>query len=85
MCHYVKLNNNSKFDERLINLVDNGTWALFYGSSTKDKRIKYALNTGDEYFFLDINGIVIYINKNKDGFKQNDIARFSKIKHTMSI
>ena len=80
MCHYVELNENSKFDKGVVRLVDNGTWALYYGKSSKDSRIRCALNTGNEFFFLDKNGVVINKNLQKKDFEREDIARFSKMK-----
>lgn len=79
MCHIVKLSKNNKFGKRTINLVDNGSWELLFGLSDKNTKIKYALNTGDEYYFLDKDGRIISTNKSLVNFKFEDIARFSKI------
>lgn len=48
MCHYVKLNKNSNFGEQTIELVDEGSWTLWFGYSNKNKTIKYTLNTGEK-------------------------------------
>ena len=81
MCHIIKLNKKTnKFEKSIINLVDNGTWALWTGMSDKDSEIKYALNTGSEYYFLDEDGKIISVNKSLDNFKRKDIARFAEMK-----
>ncbi len=79
MCHIIKLNKKNKFGNRTMKLVDNGTWGLFVGLSDKDVKIKYALNTGDEYYFLDKDGGVISVDRSLINFKCQDIARFSEI------
>lgn len=79
MCHIVKLNNKTnKFEKSTIKLVDNGTWGLLVGSD-KNKQIRYALNTGEEYYFLDKDGGIISTNKSLGHFRCEDVARFSKI------
>lgn len=81
MCHIVKLNKNkNKFEESTIRLVDNGVWALWVGKSENNSQIKYALDAGEEYYFLDKNGEVISKSKNLNSFKREDIARFSKMR-----
>lgn len=80
MCYFIKLNNKNKFGKNTIKLVDSGVWALYTGKSDRNKKVKYALDTGEEYYFLDKNGEVIFKSKNLNSFKREDIARFSKIK-----
>lgn len=79
MCYIVKLNKNNKFGKRTIKLVDDGSWELLVGLSDKNTEVKYALNTGDEYYFLDKDGGIISTNKSLVNFKCEDVARFSKI------
>ena len=81
MCYIVELNKKTnKFDESTMKLVDNGTWALWVGLSNKNANIRYALNVGNEYYFLDRNGEIISKDKNLNDFEYEDIARFSKMK-----
>ena len=79
MCHYVKLKKNNKFDALTIELVDEGSWGLFYGNSKKDKRIRYLLNTGKKYYFLDGEGGVVLGDTTIDDFNRTGIARFSRL------
>lgn len=81
MCHIVKLNKNTnRFEESTIKLVDSGVWNLWVGKSDNNHRIKYALNTGDEYYFLDKDGRIVSKDNDLNNFKRDDIARFSKMK-----
>lgn len=79
VCHYVKLNKNSNFGEQTIELVDEGSWTLWFGYSNKNKTIKYALNTGEKYYLLDKNGGVISVEQKLDNFSCERIARFKKL------
>lgn len=81
MCYIVELNKKTnKFDESTMKLVDNGTWALWVGLYSKNDNVKYALNIGNEYYFLDKDGEIISREKTLNNFKYNNIARFSKMK-----
>lgn len=85
MCQIINIKKSKKFSPKTINLVDNGVWTLWIGNSDKNKKIVYALNTGDEYFFLDKDGSVLEIKSEWGDFKKNDIARFTKIEHLPNI
>lgn len=79
MCYYVQLNKNSKFSKQTMELVDEGSWTLWLGSSHKNKTIKYALSTGKKYYLLDRNGWVISIELELLDFKREKIARFTEL------
>ena len=79
MCFYIKLNKNSKFGTRTVELVDDGSWTLLRGSTSGNKLIKYALNTGKNYYFLDKNGEIVSMDTNIGDFVSRGIVRFNEL------
>lgn len=56
----IKLSKNNKFDPSTIKLVDLGVWSLLVGSHNNNSKVRYALRAGNEYYFLDSNGGIIF-------------------------